>query len=95
MVSETMKRSELWGIVNLLRLNMSVKVEMREKVEAEKTEEDIGDEEEDIIKEEGIKIEDGFNFRVAKGLDKHQVRDIGNALEEGTGSSSQTRREYL
>tara|TARA_X000000368_G_scaffold354380_1_gene295851 strand:- start:1005 stop:4130 length:3126 start_codon:yes stop_codon:yes gene_type:complete len=76
------KKGELWGIVNLLRLNMSGKVEMREKVEAEKRKDIDADEEEDIIKEEGYQGEDGFNFRVAKGLDKHQVRDIGNALEE-------------
>ena len=61
---------------------MSGKVEMREKVEAEKRKDIDADEEEDIIKEEGYQGEDGFNFRVAKGLDKHQVRDIGNALEE-------------
>ena len=72
------KKGELWGIVNLLRLNMAGKVEVREKVEEEKRK----DEEEDIIKEEGHQGEDGFNFRVAKGLDQDQARDIGNALEE-------------
>ena len=50
------KKGELWGIVNLLRLNMAGKVEVREKVEEEKRK----DEEEDIIKgrHQG---EDGFN----------------------------------
>jgi hypothetical protein len=73
-------KGELWGIVNLLRLNMAGKVELREKVEEEKRKDE--DEEEDIIKEEGYEDKDGFKFRVAKGLDREQVRDIGNALEE-------------